>query len=138
MDEMGVMISMPSLVKVLVGKDDRRNYRGAGLKRTTVTVVECCSLRTCLILKLEAKLIGSHPCDVEPFAPLKTAYRDQVERLYQGGIDIVSKEQFTYLYSPEVVIPGTAIASHHTSDANNSGSAYVAARHNQKKYLCTS
>jgi hypothetical protein len=31
---------------------------------------------------------------------LKTAYRDQVERLNRGGIDIVGKEHFTYLYSP--------------------------------------
>ncbi|KAF1922990.1 uncharacterized protein M421DRAFT_76519, partial [Didymella exigua CBS 183.55] len=40
------------------------------------------------------------PCDVGPFAPLKTAYRDQVERLNRGGVDMVSKEHFTYLYSP--------------------------------------
>jgi hypothetical protein len=40
------------------------------------------------------------PCDVGPFAPLKTAYRDQVNRLNRGGIDTVGKEHFTYLYSP--------------------------------------
>ncbi|KAF2831975.1 hypothetical protein CC86DRAFT_377217 [Ophiobolus disseminans] len=28
------------------------------------------------------------------------AYRDQVERLNRGGIDVVGKERFTYLYSP--------------------------------------
>ena len=37
MDEIGVMLSMLGSVKVLVGKDDRQNYRGAGVKRTMVT-----------------------------------------------------------------------------------------------------
>ena len=40
------------------------------------------------------------PCDVSAFAPLKTAYRDQVERLNRGGIDKVGKEHFTSLYKP--------------------------------------
>lgn len=35
------MLSMLSSVKVLVGKDDERDYRGAGVKRTMVTAVEC-------------------------------------------------------------------------------------------------
>ena len=39
-------------------------------------------------------------CDMGVFAPLKTAYRDQAERLYQGGAGIVSKKHFTSLYSP--------------------------------------
>jgi len=30
-------------VKVLVGKDDLRDYRGAGVKRTMVTAIECIS-----------------------------------------------------------------------------------------------
>ena len=30
-------------VKVLVGKDDTRDYRGARIKRTTVTAIECIS-----------------------------------------------------------------------------------------------
>jgi uncharacterized protein YfkK (UPF0435 family) len=38
------------------------------------------------------------PCDVSVFAPLKTAYRDQVERLNRGGVDTIRKEHFTYLY----------------------------------------
>jgi hypothetical protein len=37
-------------------------------------------------------------CDVSVFAPLKTAYRNQVERLNQGGVDTISNEHFTYLY----------------------------------------
>jgi hypothetical protein len=39
MDETGVMLSMLGSVKVLVGKDDLRDYRGAGVKRTMVTAI---------------------------------------------------------------------------------------------------
>lgn len=38
------------------------------------------------------------PCDVGPFGPLKTAYREEVERLYRGGANTVDKRQFTLLY----------------------------------------
>jgi hypothetical protein len=34
------------------------------------------------------------------FAPLKAAYRKQVNRLEQGGVNIISKEHFISLYSP--------------------------------------
>jgi DDE superfamily endonuclease len=37
------MLSMLGSVKVLVGKDDPRDYRGAGVKRTMVPAVECIS-----------------------------------------------------------------------------------------------
>jgi hypothetical protein len=40
------------------------------------------------------------PCDVGPFALLKTAYRDEVEQLNRGGIDTIGKEHFTSLYEP--------------------------------------
>jgi hypothetical protein len=43
MDETGVMLSMLGSVKVLVGKHDRRKHRGARVKRTTVTAIECIS-----------------------------------------------------------------------------------------------
>jgi hypothetical protein len=43
MDETGIMLSMLGSAKVLVSKDDRRDYRGAGVKRTTVTAIECIS-----------------------------------------------------------------------------------------------
>ena len=43
MDETGVMLSMLGSVKVLVGKDDPRAYRGAGVERTMVTAIECIS-----------------------------------------------------------------------------------------------
>ena len=41
MDETGVMLSMLGCVKVLVGKDDLRDYyRGARVKRTTIIAIE--------------------------------------------------------------------------------------------------
>ena len=43
MDETGVMLCMLDSVKVLAGKDDLRNYRSAGVKRTMITAVECIS-----------------------------------------------------------------------------------------------
>jgi hypothetical protein len=43
MDETGIMLSMLGCVKVLVGKDGIRNYRGTRVKRTTVTAIECIS-----------------------------------------------------------------------------------------------
>ncbi|KAF2786345.1 hypothetical protein K505DRAFT_412019 [Melanomma pulvis-pyrius CBS 109.77] len=42
-DKTGVMLSMLNSVKVLVSKDDLRGYRGARVKRTIVTAVECIS-----------------------------------------------------------------------------------------------
>ena len=43
MDKTGVMLSMLASVKVLVGKDNKRCYRGGRVKRTTVTAIECIS-----------------------------------------------------------------------------------------------
>jgi hypothetical protein len=40
MDETRVMLSMPGSIKVLIGKHDMRDYRGARVKRTTVTIIE--------------------------------------------------------------------------------------------------
>ena len=34
------MLSMPSSIKVLIGKDDMRDYRGARVKQTTITTIE--------------------------------------------------------------------------------------------------
>ena len=43
MDKTGVMLCLLNSVKVLVGKDDLQDYRGAGVKRTMVTAIECIS-----------------------------------------------------------------------------------------------
>jgi hypothetical protein len=186
MDETGVMLSMLSSIKVLVGKSDRRNCRGARVKRTIVTAIECISadgrylnpmiiwpatthrsnwtlfptpgwqyacnesgytdsnislqwlkrtfdaeikerangrprvlilngfrthetfeiLEHCFKNNIILCRLPSHtshklqPYDVAVFAPLKTAYREQVERLERGGVNTIGKEHFTSLYSP--------------------------------------
>ncbi|OCK74364.1 hypothetical protein K432DRAFT_409922 [Lepidopterella palustris CBS 459.81] len=41
MDETGIMLSKLNSVKVLVGKDNKRGYRGARVKRTTIIAIEC-------------------------------------------------------------------------------------------------
>ena len=43
MDETGVMLCMLGSIQVLVSKDDPRDYRGVGVKRTMVTAIECIS-----------------------------------------------------------------------------------------------
>jgi hypothetical protein len=186
MDETGVMLSMLGSVKVLVGKDDKRNHRGARVKRTTVTAIECISadgrylnpmiiwpatihrsnwttfptpgwhyacnesgytdsnislqwlkrvfdpetkecangrprvlildgfgthetleiIEYCFANDIILCRLPSHtshklqPCDVAAFGPLKTAYREQVERLERGGVNAIGKEHFTCLYKP--------------------------------------
>jgi hypothetical protein len=186
MDETGVMLSKLGSVKVLVGKNDMRNYRGARVKRTNVTVVECMSadgrcldpmviwpasthrsnwttyptpgwyyacseteytnskislewlkrvfdpqtkecanqkprvltcdgfgtyetveiLEFCFDNNIILCRLPSHtshklqPCDLSAFAPLKNAYREQVERLERGGVGKIGKEHFTALYCP--------------------------------------
>ena len=39
MDETGTLLSAPKSLRVLVGRDDLRNYRGAGVQRTLVTAI---------------------------------------------------------------------------------------------------
>jgi hypothetical protein len=43
MDETGVMLCMLGSLRVLVSKDDLRDYRGGAVKRTLVTAIECIS-----------------------------------------------------------------------------------------------
>lgn len=43
MNETEVLLSMLGSIKVLVGKNDLRDYRGANVKRTMMTAVECIS-----------------------------------------------------------------------------------------------
>jgi DDE superfamily endonuclease len=43
MDETGVILCMLGSIQVLLSKDDPRDYRGAGVKRTMVTAIECIS-----------------------------------------------------------------------------------------------
>ena len=43
MDETGIMLSRLGSVTVLIGKDNLRDYRGASIKQTLVTAIECVS-----------------------------------------------------------------------------------------------
>jgi len=40
-DKTRVLLSVLNSLKVLVGKNELRNYRGARVKRTLITVIEC-------------------------------------------------------------------------------------------------
>jgi hypothetical protein len=43
-DETGVLLSVLKSLKVLVGKDEMKTYRGTGVKRTLITAIECISI----------------------------------------------------------------------------------------------
>ncbi|CZT24135.1 related to transposase [Ramularia collo-cygni] len=43
MDETGVLLSVLNSLKVLVGSNDLRKHRGAGVQRTLITAIECIS-----------------------------------------------------------------------------------------------
>jgi hypothetical protein len=67
----------------------------------TLETLEFCLGNNILLCRIPSHTSHkAQPCDVGPFAPLKTAYRDQVEQLNQGGVDAVGKEHFTSLYKP--------------------------------------
>ena len=67
----------------------------------TLEILEYCFENNIILCHLPSHT--SHKlqsCDVWVFSPLKAAYRDQVERLYWGGVNNIGKEHFTSLYSP--------------------------------------
>ncbi|XP_014562632.1 hypothetical protein COCVIDRAFT_32618 [Bipolaris victoriae FI3] len=136
-DKTRVTLSMLGTIKVLIGKDNQRDYKGAGVKRIIVTAIEYVSAsifdpqtkaranykprlliytsfstyKTLEVLKFYFKTnitlyrlpsYTSHklqPYNTSVFGPLKTTYRDQVERLYRGGLTNINKEHFTTIYS---------------------------------------
>jgi hypothetical protein len=63
MDETGVLLSVLSSLKVLIGKDDL-NCRGAGVKRTVVTAIECIS----------ADGMSLHPLIIWPAATYRSTW----------------------------------------------------------------
>jgi hypothetical protein len=67
----------------------------------TLEALEFCFGNNIILCRLPSHT--SHklqPCDVGVFAPLKAAYREEAERLFQGGANTVGKQHFTSLYSP--------------------------------------
>jgi hypothetical protein len=67
----------------------------------TLEILEHCFTNNVLLCRLPSHT--SHklqPCDIAVFSPLKVAYRDNVERMERGGVNTISKQHFTALYSP--------------------------------------
>ena len=60
MDETGVMLSTLGSVKILVDKDDLRDYKGAGVKRTMVIVIKYISADGRSLLPLIIWPISTH------------------------------------------------------------------------------
>jgi hypothetical protein len=52
MDKTRVMLYILGSIKVLISKDDPRDYRGAGVKRTMVTAIECISANSRSLLPI--------------------------------------------------------------------------------------
>ena len=73
-------------------------YDGLRIHKT-IEILEYCFGNNIVLCRLFFHTFHKlQPCDVGVFGSLKTAYRDEVERLYRGGLDIVGKEHFTSLY----------------------------------------
>jgi hypothetical protein len=67
----------------------------------TLEVLEFCFANNIVLCCLPSHTFHKlQPCDVAVFAPLKAAYREQVERLERAGVNTIGKEHFTSLYSP--------------------------------------
>jgi hypothetical protein len=66
----------------------------------TLEILELCFENNIILCRLPSHT--SHklqPCDVAVFASLKDAYREQVDRLERGGVNTISKQHFTSLFS---------------------------------------
>jgi hypothetical protein len=66
----------------------------------TLEVLEFCFENNIILCRLPS--YTSHklqPCDVSVFTRLKDEYRDEAEKLFQGGAETVGKQHFTSLYS---------------------------------------
>jgi hypothetical protein len=75
-------------------------YDGFGTHET-LEILEFCFENNIILCRIPSHT--SHkfqPCDISVLSPLKTAYRDQVERLERGYVGTIGKEHFTYLYRP--------------------------------------
>lgn len=74
MDETGVILCMLGSVKVLLGKDDPRDYRGAGVKRTMVTAIECISVNGRSLLSMIIWPATTHRSNRTTFPTLERHY----------------------------------------------------------------
>ncbi|TVY81306.1 hypothetical protein LSUE1_G009712, partial [Lachnellula suecica] len=64
-DETGVMLCMLGSIQVLIGKDNPRDYRGAGIKRTMVTAIEYISANSrSLLLMIPQPIEATRQCSL--------------------------------------------------------------------------
>ena len=90
-------IILPSYVNIINGKPRVLICDGFETHET-LEVLEFCLENNIILCRLPSHTSPKlQPCEVGPFAPLKTAYRDEVERLNRGGIDTIGKEHLTSL-----------------------------------------
>jgi hypothetical protein len=59
-DKTGVMLCILGFIQVLVSKDDLRDYRGAGVKRTIVIAIKCISVNGRSLLLIIIWLATTH------------------------------------------------------------------------------
>jgi hypothetical protein len=67
----------------------------------TLKILEFCFANNMILCQLPSHT--SHElqtCNIAALGPLKIAYREQVERLEQGGVNTIDKQHFTALYKP--------------------------------------
>jgi hypothetical protein len=62
MDETGVLLSVLNSLMVLIGKNEPRNYRGAGVKRSLITAIECVCVSADELLQYPPKYLDCS-CD---------------------------------------------------------------------------
>ncbi|KAF2677955.1 hypothetical protein K458DRAFT_446687 [Lentithecium fluviatile CBS 122367] len=99
MDETGVMLCVLGSVKVLTTYPTPGWHYACSESEYTDSKISPKLTSFCVVSPSHT----SHklqPCDIGVFGLLKAAYRDEVERLYRGGANIVSRGHFTSLYSP--------------------------------------
>ena len=89
MDETGVLLSSLKSLKVLVSREELRNYRGAGVQRTLITAIECISadgrfLNPLIIWPAASHRSNwtAHPTPGWHFACTKSGYTDSTISLY--------------------------------------------------------
>jgi hypothetical protein len=88
-----------SLTKRRAGKKSRVLINDGFSTHESLDLLKFCSDNNIVLCRLPPHT--SHklqPCDVGVFRPLKTAYREEVEKLYRGGSDTIGKQHFTLLY----------------------------------------
>ena len=93
------VIVFDPLTKARAGGKPRVLINGGFGTHESLELIQFCLANHIILCRLPSHT--SHklqPCDVGPFGPLKTAYREDVERLYRGGSNMTGKQHFTLLY----------------------------------------